>query len=451
MKEAFGSGAFSRREFFGGSLALAGAGLLSGCVTGDGADRPTDNGKVIAGFDEIDPGTVSSVPWKPFSDRKVRVGIAGYGLCHFGGCFEFQHHPNVEIVAVAELFPDRRDALIKRLELDRPEKKGTFRIYDSCEDMIDKERNMDAVWIATDGASHASLVVRAHDRGFHTGSAVPALLGLEQLEEGWDEKMLAAVKKSGKVYAMFETSAFRHENYAARKLYEAGALGDIYYAEGEYYHYSSGEKGGLPSYTREFKDGEHEWRKALSPMYYPTHATAFYTCVTGKAFTEVSGFGVANPERTPFPQPNHYNNTFGSEGGLFRMANGGRARMNVFWDLPGVGGEIGRVLGTRGSYNMLNWDHKTVMKFCGVTKETIDAAARVDTDKPQLPPGVKAGQHGGSHGYLTDNFIRAILLGEKPVCDLVCALNTTVPGIICHKSALKGGETLKIKQYSWNT
>ena len=43
-------------------------------------------------------------PWKPVSDRKVRVGIVGYGYCRFGAKFGFQDHPNVEVVAVSDLF-----------------------------------------------------------------------------------------------------------------------------------------------------------------------------------------------------------------------------------------------------------------------------------------------------------------------------------------------------------
>ena len=64
-----------------------------------------------------------------------------------------------------------------------------------------------------------------------------------------------------------------------------------------------------------------------------------------------------------------------------------------------------------------------------------------------MPPGVPGGGHGGSHGYLTDDFIRAILLKGRPVCDAACALNTTVSGIYAHLSAMKGGETLKIPQF----
>ncbi len=55
---------------------------------------------------------------------------------------------------------------------------------------------------------------------------------------------------------------------------------------------------------------------------------------------------------------------------------------------------------------------------------------------------------GGSHGYLGDDFIDAILRGRKPRVDVIDALNMTVPGYYAHLSSMKNGETMKIPQYS---
>src|SRR5690606_14620100 len=46
-------------------------------------------------------------PWLPISDRKVRVGLVGYGYSKFGAAFGFQNHPNVEVVAVSDIIPER--------------------------------------------------------------------------------------------------------------------------------------------------------------------------------------------------------------------------------------------------------------------------------------------------------------------------------------------------------
>ena len=67
--------------------------------------------------------------------------------------------------------------------------------------------------------------------------------------------------------------------------------------------------------------------------------------------------------------------------------------------------------------------------------------------RPPLPPGVAAGGHGGSHGYLMNEFVTAILQDRKPLVDVAQALNMTVAGIVAHQSALKDGERMKIPQY----
>jgi hypothetical protein len=48
---------------------------------------------------------------------------------------------------------------------------------------------------------------------------------------------------------------------------------------------------------------------------------------------------------------------------------------------------------------------------------------------------------------LTSDFIESILLDRKPIVDIGDALNMTLAGVIAHKSALKGGEWMKVPQY----
>ncbi|HRT29306.1 MAG TPA: Gfo/Idh/MocA family oxidoreductase [Kiritimatiellia bacterium] len=367
----------------------------------------------IAGFDETNAGKVKTAAWTPFSDRKVKVGIAGYGVCKFGASFGFQNHPNVEVVAATDLNPDACAELAKVT--------GAKKTYASCEEMYAKDREIEAVFIATDAPSHAKLCIEGMKRGLHVASAVPAVFGEEQLALA--DELLATVKKTGLVYALFETTAFRPQCYAMREIYKAGGFGKMIYTEGEYYHYMDKHIG---SYNG--------WRVGLPPQYYPTHSNGFYTCVTGGSFTSVSCLAI--PSLLPDNQPgkNRYNNPFATEIALFRTSEGGMARMAVSWDMPGAGGEKGRVYGQKGSFEA---------RYSGQAD-----ISKVAQEKPPLPPGVPAGGHGGSHGYLSDDFIRAILLKQKPVCDVACALNTTVSGIYAHMSAMKDGETLKIPQYA---
>ena len=116
----------------------------------------------------------------------------------------------------------------------------------------------------------------------------------------------------------------------------------------------------------------------------------------------------------------------------FRTSEGGMARMAVSWDTPGHGGEMGRIRGEKGSF---------YGKFEGLEPSPVPIS------RPPLPPGVDVGGHGGSHGYLMNEFVTAILEGRKPLVDIATALNLTVPGIVAHQSALQRGKLLRIPQY----
>ncbi len=55
--------------------------------------------------------------------------------------------------------------------------------------------------------------------------------------------------------------------------------------------------------------------------------------------------------------------------------------------------------------------------------------------------------HGGSHTFITHEFISAIVENRHPTVNVWEAIAYTVPGIVAHQSALRGGEPMKIKDY----
>jgi predicted dehydrogenase len=397
----------SRRNFIHG---VSGAGVFLGMFGLAAANDTPKNadGKVIPGFEKTKNDSSPSTEWQAFSDRKIRVGIVGDGLCRFGAQFGFQNHPNVEVVAVSDLIPSRCAELAKAC--------GCETTYPSCEEML-KDDQVEAVFIATDAPSHARLAIAALEHGKHVASAVPAVFG--SLEDA--DKLFETVKKTGLKYMMFETSCFHADLYAWRQQYLAGALGKIIYSEGEYFHYFGTPLGG---YNPKTKDVDlNGWRKGLPPQWYPTHSTAYYVGVTGGRFTEVSCMGMPSIVPHLKAENNDYQNPFGSEIAMFRTSEGGMSRMAVTWDIQTDGGERGRVYGQKN-----------------------DRVA-VETSRPPLPLGVGGGGHGGSHGHLTSEFIDAILRDRKPLIDVAQSLNMTVAGIVAHQSALRDGELMKIPQY----
>jgi predicted dehydrogenase len=384
-----------RREFLAtlgwGSLGAALAGSFTGQL--QAADVPA-----------------SRKPWQPISDRKLRVGIVGYGVCKFGAAFGFQDHPNVEIVAVSDLFPERRDGLMKACRCDKS--------YESLEVLVEDPK-IEAVFVATDAPSHARHCREVLNHGKHVMCAVPATWG--SIEEG--EQLLETVRKTGLRYMMAETSCYHAANHAMRQIYRAGGFGRLVYSEGEYFHYS-------PTPIGSYKD----WRVGSPPLWYPTHSTAYYVGVTGQRFTSVSCLGFRGKFEAFQPGANRYKNHFTDEFALFETSEGGISRMCMSKSVQDLINETGRVFGERG------WMDR--MQYRGAMQERLP-----DTARPGLPPGVPEGGHGGSHGNLAHEFIGAILEDREPLVNIYEALAMTIPGIVAHQSALKDGERLKIPQY----
>jgi predicted dehydrogenase len=391
----------SRRAF----LHALGAGAAALGVTS--AARSEE--KPIQGFEKAPQSPDASKGWKPVSERKIRVGIVGYGVCRFGAAFSFQDHPNVQVAAVSDLFPDRCAELAKVCRCGKT--------YPSLEELL-KDDTIEAVFVATDAPSHARHCIEVLKHGKHVASAVPAAFG--SLEDA--ANLYEAWRSSGRKYMMFETSYFHEDLHAMRQIYRAGGFGKLIYSEGEYYHYSADP---IASYK--------DWRVGAPPQWYPTHSNAYYVGVTAGRFTEVSCMGMPSLTSWLRPENNRYKNPFGTEIALFRTSEGGMSRMAVSWDTPGLSGEMGRVRGQKGSFY---GRYEGLERSLPLTK------------RPPLPPQVDAGGHGGSHGYLMNEFVTAILEDRQPLVDIAQALNMTVAGIVAHQSALKDGETMKIPSYS---
>lgn len=364
--------------------------------------------EVIQGFDDTKTEIDARKTWRKKYERRIKVGIAGYGFCRFGAAFGFQDHPNVEVVAVTDLIRERRRGLAKACRCETT--------YPSLEQMV-KDDGIEAIFCATDAPHHAEHCMLVLNHGKHVATAVPAVWG----SVAQAHQVFETVKRTGLNYMMFETSCYHDDLYAMRQLYSAGKLGKLVYSEGEYYHY-------MPTPLDSYKG----WRVGLPPQYYPTHSNAYYCGVTGGSFTEVTCLGM--PSNIPqFARgENAYKNSFGTEIALFRTSEGGMSRMAVSWDTPGHHGEMGRIRGQKGSF----YD-----TFLGLEKVAVPK-------KPPLPPSVPAGGHGGSHGYLADEFIMSILEDRKPLIDVVMSLNMSVAGVVAHQSAVKDGETLKIPQFA---
>ena len=369
------------------------------------------------------------------SPKKIRIGVVGGG---FGASFYWHQHPDCVVEAVSDLRPERREKLMKTYNCAKS--------YESLEVLV-KDPKIDAVAIFTDGPLHVQHVVECMKHGKHAISAVPAVWGsLEQAE-----LLLATVKKHGLTYMMAETGYYQQPTISARKFYQDGKFGRLYYCEGEYQH------PGLE--VMYFENGKKTWRYGLAPMHYPTHTSSQLLSVTGERLTEVVCHGWGDD--SPILKDNPYGNPFWSESAMFSTNRGTTFRMNVWWKGAFRGCERAQWIGDKMSFYSAHPNGVgPVIVRSGEQMEKDDAGfarkaaafekyEQVEWWKTDLLPEPlrHTSGHEGSHTFLTHEFIDALVHSRRPTVDVYEALAYTVPGVVAHQSALKHGELLKIPQF----
>ncbi len=369
------------------------------------------------------------------SSRTVRVGVVGGG---FGSTFQWHLHPRSRVTAVCDIRPDRLQRLSE-----------VYRANSAYRDFREFLRHpeLDAVAVFTPAPLHAWMAIEAMKSGKHVISAVPAGMSAEELE-----RLLETVKSTGMKYMLAETSYYRPETMTCMEWAREGKFGTIFYSEAEYHH-----EGLIPLM---FDDrGFPTWRHGFPPMHYPTHCTGMVVPVTGERLVEVQAVGWG--DRHEALETNQYENPFWNTTGFFKTSGGHACRISVFWHVAAGVTERAQFYGDRLSYIMerpegapntvirIAKDGKTVIGPDGYPQGDVSIEAYKQPDhfeKLPAPMRVKTG-HGNSHTFLTHEFISAILEDRHPTVNVWEAIAYTLPGIVAHQSALRGGEPLKIKDY----
>jgi len=367
--------------------------------------------------------------------KTVRIGVVGG---RFGATFQWHLHPNAKVTAVCDIQPDRLEHLSKVYRC------GTR--YKNYRELL-KHPELDAVAVFTPAPLHAWMALEAFKAGKHVSSAVPAGMTIEECE-----RLIEAVKRTGLRYMMAETSHYMPQVMTCMEWARAGKFGTIFYTEAEYHH-----EGLLPLFYDD--RGFPTWRYGFPPMHYPTHCTGIVVPVTGERLVEVQAVGWGDNHEVL--QTNQYKNPFWNTTAFFKTSGGHCSRIAVFWHVAAGGTERGAIYGDRMSYIMARPEGSpdTVVTISTDGKTVIDANGYPEGDVRQQkyeqpnhwerlpePLRVKSG-HGGSHVFITKEFIDAIVEDRHPEVNVWEATAYTVPGIVAHQSALKGGELMKIPDY----
>ena len=368
-------------------------------------------------------------------EDKVRIGIVGGG---FGASFQWHLHPDCEVAAVCDIQETPLNLLKEVYKCDAG--------YKSFREMLGHP-GLNAVGVYTPAPLHVWMATEAMRAGKHAISAVPAGMSAEELEQ-----LLECVRTTGMKYMMAETSYYRAPAIACRELARDGAFGTIAYSESEYHH-----EGLMDLFYDE--RGLPTWRLGLPPMHYPTHCTGMIIPVTGERLTEVMAIGWGDGHEVL--QTNLYENPFWNTNAFFKTSGGHSARVSVCWHVAAGNTERAAFYGDHMSYIMarpegsanvicrIGKGPKAVLDKNGYPQGAVNRERHKVPDyfeRLPEPMRVPCG-HGNSHTFLTHEFVSAIIEDRNPTVDVYEAVAYTMPGIVAHQSALRGGEVLKIKDY----
>lgn len=391
----------------------------------------------------------------------ISIGIVGAG--QFAGQFSalFKLHPEVSAVHVTDLLPERAAELNQSQDLD-----GTFADFDAM-----LASDVDAVAIFTQRWTHGPLVVAALHAGKHVYSAVPMAISEQEIAA-----IIDAVKQTGLTYMMGETSYYNPATVFARKRIADGEFGRVFYSEGDYVHDMD-----LGFYAAYEYSGGADWKRTASypPMLYPTHSIGGVLGAIPSHAVSVSAIGVRDDRGDGvFDRGvSMFNNDFSNASALFELADGGAMRINEMRRV-GYPSHIResrfRFFGTDGSFEQLAqtsvWQNKDGVEDVSEMLATQASMAADDPALAHVAPELRASfisghasvhdsarlpdsfvgapdGHEGSHHFLADDFVTAVVQHALPPVNAWVAARFTLPGIIAHQSALAAGARLTVPDF----
>ena len=161
----------------------------------------------------------------------VRVGFIGLGMRGPGAVERFTHLEGVEIKAICDLHPERVEksqAILKKAGL--PEATTYTGSEEAWKDLCDRP-DIDLVYIATDWARHAPMMIYAMQKGKHVACEVPAVTSLQ---EAWD--VVNTAERTQRHCMMLENCVYDFFELTTLNMAQQGLFGEVLSAKGAYIH-----------------------------------------------------------------------------------------------------------------------------------------------------------------------------------------------------------------------
>ncbi|MES2730582.1 MAG: Gfo/Idh/MocA family oxidoreductase [Bacteroidota bacterium] len=370
--------------------------------------------------------------------KKVNIAIVGLG---FGAEFIpiYQRHPNVNMYAICQRSKDKLDAIGDTFGIEKR--------YTDFEELL-KDPNVDAVHINSPIHYHAQQSLAALKAGKHVACTVPMATTVDECRQ-----IVEAQRASGKKYMMMETVVYSREFLFVKELYEKGELGKVQF---------------LKASHQQDMDGWPNYWPGLPPMHYATHCVGPVAGLLRLEAEYVSCFGSGTIREELIA---HYNSPFAVESAHIKFKDSDLSAY-VYRSLFDTARQYRESFEVYGSKKSFEWplveganpiihtakkaEHEIpaeveVPDYAHLLPEAIRQFTRhgvYDIDDNQHLSFLQGSGHGGSHPHMAHEFVTSILEDRDPFPNAAQSANWTSVGILAHESALKGGEIVRVPDFS---
>ncbi|SEK33831.1 Gfo/Idh/MocA family protein [Parapedobacter koreensis] len=372
------------------------------------------------------------------SKQPINIAIVGLG---FGAEFIpiYQRHPGANMYAICQR---NEESLNKVGEAFGIEKR--YRDYDE----LLTDNQIDAVHINTPIPNHAEQSLKALRAGKHVACTVPMATTVEECRQ-----LVEAVAETGLTYMMMETVVYAREFLFMKALYDTGELGKLQF---------------LKASHQQDMDGWPDYWPGLPPMHYATHCVGPVLGLTRSEAEYVSCFGSG----TISEGLHHYHNSpFAVETAHIKFKDSDLSA-HVYRSLFDTARQYRESFEVYGSKKTVEWPliegDPLIVHTAKKPEPEIPEAVKCPDYAHLLPEPIrrftrggvydKAGNqhlsfiqgagHGGSHPHLVHEFISALVEGRHPFPNAQQSANITCVGILAHESALKGGEIIRLPEFT---
>jgi len=345
--------------------------------------------------------------------KKYKIGMVGVGRATSYGHI-FANHPDTEVVALCDMNPE---VLAKNGE--------DFGLSDNClydnyEDMLNSD--VDIVVLGTPIPLHADQTIKALEAQKHVLCEVTASDNIADCQ-----RMVEAVRKAKTKFMLAENCNYMDFAIEWDHYIKSGKIGKPFYAEADYLHE-----------IRSLVDGK--WRANRAPLHYCSHSLGPILMWMDDYVVRCTASG-SHSTLEPATDGN-----IDLQVALFETAKGATiklARSSVALREPALC--FYSILGTKGFLESSRTDYEGVgRRYFEEHDSKSGKAVAINITDLNAPKIATAGGHGSSEYYLVRDFLQSIEYDTTPPIDVVRAMDMTIPGLIAHEAAKKGGVWLDV-------